>query len=77
MENKNQKLLKSFTEYCNKYPEERFWQALRNWSGVPFIFASNYSAGSIQSGIGDAGIGWIHEALKDTFYWDDYEVDKI
>lgn len=29
--NKNQKLLESFTAYCKANPEERFWQALRNW----------------------------------------------
>ena len=30
--NKNKTLLKSFTAYCNKNPDQRFWQALRNWS---------------------------------------------
>jgi hypothetical protein len=30
--NNNKKLLKDFTKYCFKHPEERFWQALRNWS---------------------------------------------
>lgn len=35
--NKNKKLLKSFTKYCEKYPDQRFWQALKNWAGVSFI----------------------------------------
>lgn len=30
---KNKKLLNSFVDYCLKHPNERFWQALRNWSG--------------------------------------------
>lgn len=38
--NKNEKLLKDFTEYCKANPELRFWQALRNWSGWAFIRVS-------------------------------------
>ena len=34
--NKNQELLKDFTEYCKAHPEERFWQSLRGWSGLSF-----------------------------------------
>lgn len=37
VESKNQLSLNNFTEYCIKHPEERFWQALRNWSGSSFI----------------------------------------
>lgn len=42
---KNQKLLVSFTEYCVAHPEERFWQAMRNWcqetdKSVNFIYKS-------------------------------------
>lgn len=33
--------LLSFTTYCQEHPEERFWQALRNWAGVRFIFKSD------------------------------------
>jgi len=40
-ETRNSKVLKSFAKYCKEHPEERFWQALRNWSGYKFIFASN------------------------------------
>lgn len=29
---RNGKLLASFVKYCKKYPDLRFWQALRNWS---------------------------------------------
>lgn len=39
--NKNKKLLDDFTKYCNANPDERFWQALRNWSEYSFIGVSN------------------------------------
>lgn len=39
MKNRNSKVLKDFVKYCKEHPEERFWQALRNWSGHAFIFA--------------------------------------
>lgn len=35
--NKNKGLLQSFVAYCDEHPEQRFWQALRNWSGVSFV----------------------------------------
>ena len=37
---KSEKLLKELTEYCETHPEERLWQAIRNWSGFGFILAS-------------------------------------
>ena len=55
--NKNKAVLKSFTEYCKKYPEQRFWQALRNWSDHSFVFVS------------DAEDIVHHPQLKDTYYW--------
>ena len=30
---KSKKLLTSFTKYCEKNPELRFWQCLLSWSG--------------------------------------------
>jgi len=53
---KNVKLLVEFDEYCNKHPEERFWQALRNWSGFAFICASK----QFPSGTD----------IIDTFHWE-------
>lgn len=41
VESKNAQSLASFTQYCLDHPEERFYQALRNWSGHDFIFAGN------------------------------------
>jgi len=37
---KNSKVLVSFSKYCLKHPEQRFWQALSNWSGK-YIFAND------------------------------------
>ena len=54
--NKNSKLLKSFTAYCTKNKDERFWQALRNWSGATKIYYS------------DSGM---HIDGDDTFFWED------
>lgn len=54
----NQKLLESFTVYCKQHPEERFWQALRNWAEVGFIFVNDDTT-EIE------GCTW-----RDTFYWE-------
>ena len=45
--------LESFSQYCVDHPEQRFWQALRNWSGYSFIYVSDEPV--------DGG-------LQDTFY---------
>ena len=34
---KSEKLLKELTEYCETHPEQRLWQAIRNWSEQDFI----------------------------------------
>lgn len=36
-ESKNVVQLRSFVMYCLEHPEQRFWQCVRNWAGVPFI----------------------------------------
>jgi len=46
MDNKNKELRDSFLEYCLKHPEQRFWQALRNWAqeqnpDITHIWVSN------------------------------------
>ena len=42
--------------YCEKHPEERFWQALRNWSGWGFVLVTNIYPETAQE-------------VVDTFYW--------
>jgi hypothetical protein len=60
--NKNISDLKSFEQYCVQNPGERFWQALRNWSGHNFIYVSDRP--SIDSGV------------IDTFYLDKQDKNK-
>lgn len=58
---KNQKLLASFSEYCLEHPEQRFWQALRNWAKVGFILkAKTFNFNEDK-----------YEDIKDTFYLED------
>lgn len=55
---KSKKLLDSFTQYCVDHPDERFWQALRNWCGWPFVYVSVNSEDEID--------GYV----RDTFDWE-------
>jgi hypothetical protein len=53
---KNAELLASFTAYCAENPSQRFWQALRNWSGAHQILAAKFSIpGNVK---------------MDTYYWE-------
>jgi hypothetical protein len=53
----NRKALEEFTRYCEEHPQERFWQALRNWTGYSFILVTNQPVEN-----------W-HGVCKDTFFW--------
>jgi DNA-directed RNA polymerase subunit RPC12/RpoP len=55
---KNKELVESFAEYCSKNPNLRFWQALRNWAKVKFIYISN------------AKYNVTYPEIKDTFYFE-------
>jgi len=50
LKSKNQKTLSSFVTYCEQHPDERFWQALRNWAKVPYIFIGNHLASEVSGG---------------------------
>ncbi len=50
-----QELLSDFARYCAGHPEERFWQALRNWSGFGFVLVTNDPEAKRYA--------------EDTFYW--------
>ena len=63
---KSDKLLDSFIGYCHANPEQRFWQALRNWAKVSAIFVwqpknTNTCLTDYLSPFQDMG-------LTDTFY---------
>ena len=55
MKTRNSEVLAAFVAYCKANPSQRFWQALLNWSGCDFIFASSQASG----------------VIKDTFYWEE------
>lgn len=38
---RNEAILKQFIAYCKANPEQRFWQAIRNFSGFPFVMYKN------------------------------------
>lgn len=65
---KSKLMLDSFTVYCAGHPEERFWQALRNWARQEISADINF--------VLVAGYGWLmgNEQGDDTFYWED---DKL
>jgi hypothetical protein len=50
--------LSSFIHYCVTHPEERFWQALRNWSGYHYILTSEVPIYKVND----------ETPLRDTFY---------
>jgi len=51
-------VLLDFIYYCHIHPDERFWQALRNWSGFNYIYGSK------------ADIECINRLINDTFYFE-------
>jgi hypothetical protein len=51
---RNSEVLASFVEYCEYHPDERFWQALRNWAGVSLVLVVDLS----------------FSPARDTFYWE-------
>jgi hypothetical protein len=40
---RNSKALESFFMYCLANPEQRFWQALKNWSKFDSVLGVNYN----------------------------------
>ena len=41
MKTRNSEVLEDFVNYCKTHPDQRFWQALRNWSEFDFILGSH------------------------------------
>jgi hypothetical protein len=57
-ESRNQKSLESFTKYCKENPEQRFFQALRNWIRITIDPRWNWLC--VSDG----------KDTKDTFNWE-------
>jgi hypothetical protein len=53
---RNSEVLADFVKYCETHPEERFWQCLRNWSAIPFLYACTDNSGEGET--------------VDTFSWE-------
>ena len=63
MKTRNSEVLTDFIAYCLLHPDERFWQALLNWSGFNFIYVSPKSE--------DTKYGRTPEKVyRDTFYFE-------
>ena len=62
-ETRNGRILLSFIDYCIGHPYDRFWQALLNWSGVGFIFASGVPLYEIYRAHAPG-------VIKDTYEWE-------
>lgn len=62
-ETRNSEVLASFVEYCRAHPSERFWQALRNWSGRSFILASAPNNSLLPTTLAQGDV-------DDTFNWE-------
>ena len=62
---KNYTQLKSFRAYCTLHPEQRFWQALRNWNQIENPSHNFILTAEINK---DPGVNfeWVNE--EDTFY---------
>jgi len=54
---KSRKTLEDFQRYCFLHPNERFWQALRNWANVRYIYVSNDTVNYMPK-------------ISDTFYFE-------
>jgi hypothetical protein len=62
MRTRNSEQLDSLVEYCQAHRDQRFWQALRNWSGWQHVLVSNDSdfvLGQVTTG-----------KIRDTFDWE-------
>lgn len=59
---RNSQTLESFVDYCIAHPDERFWQALRNWAKWGFILVSPVHPHDIRNDLA--------HMPHDTFYWE-------
>ncbi len=61
MEIRNKKLKLSFIWYLITHKNERFWQAVANWSGNNYILKADFDSFEKNHYVG----------LQDTFYFED------
>ncbi len=63
---RNSKILADFVKYCKEHPDQRFWQALRNWSGFAFVGVVPTEKTSLEDIVRK---GKLHNAI-DSFYFE-------
>jgi len=63
---RNEKVASSFTQYLMEHPEQRFWQALRNWAGVGFVYTQKTGQFLVKANAMDGQ----DVQLVDTFYFE-------
>ncbi len=63
---RNSEALKSFTRYCHFHPEQRFWQALRNWSKWQFILGAEVRGGATLNTFNIEGLDGTRPADHDA-----------
>jgi hypothetical protein len=68
---RNSEVLEHFVQYCQSHPQLRFWQALLNWSGLPFIAAVSHPVNDIEAYAQYHPLA-PRETVKlvDTYYWE-------
>jgi len=64
---RNVETLTDFVKYCEAHPEQRFWQALRNWNQLnhpeqSFILTCDIVQGEVK----------FFDHLEDTFFRENY-----
>lgn len=64
---RNSKLLADFFDYCTTHPEERFWQALCNWSGHNYIYTSKLGTHQVGEPPDNITADDVVKQLHDTF----------
>ncbi|HXQ38133.1 MAG TPA: hypothetical protein VN843_29280 [Anaerolineales bacterium] len=67
---RNSAVLEDFVAYCKAHPQLRFWQALLNWSGLPFIITSSHPPATVYAETRVVGMPSEKVALEDTYNWE-------
>lgn len=64
---RNSEKLASFVKYCEEHPEERFWQALRNWSGYWAVLVVERPSEEPHPEFWHGGPPFVFLGTKETF----------
>lgn len=65
---KSKELLENFTAYCAENPEQRFFQALRNWLKVEAVLV--WRPKKTSACMMDYSAPFADMGLEDLFYWE-------